>query len=176
MNLSPFRCLNFLKSWHTTWEMAFQWRGCFSLKEKKVPGKIAPRSSSAWHRKIWYETDTRAKREKAIWAYLSRLMFKLWVWKCHQAAHLQTSNIPAWWEYSEKGHQIVAMQLFCTVFYKHTQKTPNLCDKSLCLIQMCSLTLPLLKVMKILPQAFRGVMCVGGVIKNNDQHTKTKSL
>lgn len=120
MNPSPFRCLNFLKSWHTTWEMAFQWRGCFPLRKKKSAGKIAPRSLSAWHRKTWYETDTKAKRKKKIWAYLSSLMLKLWVWKCHQAAHLQTSNISVWWEYSEKGHQVVAMQLFCTVFYKHT--------------------------------------------------------
>lgn len=46
-------------------------------------------------------------------------MLKFWVWKCHQAAHLQTSNVPFWWEYSEKGHQVEAMQLFCTMLYKH---------------------------------------------------------
>lgn len=58
------------------------------------------------------------------------------------------------------------MQLFCTVFYKHThtQRTPSPCDRLLLLIQMCSLMLLLLKVMKILPQAFRG-MVVGVLLK-----------
>lgn len=67
----------------------------FFSQVKKVPGKTAPMSLSAWHRKTWYETDTKGKRERReselIW---QDLCLNRESENVTAAAHLQTSNIP----------------------------------------------------------------------------------
>lgn len=170
MNLSPFRCLNFLKSWQTThgWEMCLSLESLiFSQREEKQQGKIAPKSSGARHRRIWYETDTKAEKKKKIWVYSSSPKSRSS--KCWQVAHLQASNISVLIEYSEKAHQVLhnAQELCCFYKHAHTQRTPSPCNRCLCLTQMCSLTCltwPLPQLMNVLPQAFAG-MVVGQLLQ-----------
>lgn len=163
---------------HHLWlgNVSFTGESVFLSKRKKQQGKLAPKSSGARHRKIWYEMDTKTERKKKIWIYPSSP--KLRSSKCWQVAQLQASNISVLFEYSEKAHQVLhnAEELCCFYKHTHTQRTPSPCNRCLCLTQMCSLTCltwPLLQLMNVLPQAFGGDGG-GAAIANNDRHTKNK--
>lgn len=128
VNPSPCRYLTFLKSWHTIygWEMCLSLESLFfSQRERSSREKIAPKSSSARQRRIWYETDTKAERDKRIWVYSSSP--RLWGSKHRQVAYLQTSNISTLFEHSkwERRSGITqCKELHC--FYKHTHTEEGL--------------------------------------------------